>query len=48
MPELIDAVKAWVNQPFRSTMSLWGWMAFLIMIGATAMLWSRVVSHIKD
>lgn len=48
MPELIDAVKAWVNQPFRSTMSLWGWVAFVFMLGSIVILWGRVVEHIRE
>jgi hypothetical protein len=48
MPELIDAVKNWVNQPFKTTMSIWGWTAFVFLILAAAMLWGRVVEHIRE
>lgn len=45
---LIDATKAWVHQPFRSTMSLGGWVLFVGVLIAGATLWSRVLAHIGE
>jgi hypothetical protein len=45
---LIDATKAWVAQPFRSTMSLWGWLLFVGVLAAGSVLWARVLAHIGE
>jgi hypothetical protein len=48
MAALVDAVKGWVHQPFKETMDLWGWIAFVLMLWAILFLWSRVLSHIGE
>jgi len=45
---LFDATKAWVHQPFTSTMSLWYWVLFVGVIAASSVLWSRVLAHIGE
>jgi hypothetical protein len=44
----IDATKAWINQPFNSRMSLWGWVLFVGLLAAASVLWSRVLAHIGE
>lgn len=42
------ATRAWVEQPFRSTMSLWGWVLFFGIIAASGVLWGRVLHDIGE
>jgi hypothetical protein len=48
MQALIAATKGWVEQPFRSSMSLWGWVLFVGVLSAAAVLWARVLDHIGE
>lgn len=45
---LIDATKAWVHQPFTSTMGLGGWVLFVGVFVAAGTLWGRVLAHIGE
>jgi len=48
MLALADATRNWVHQPFRSTMSLWGWVLFVGVLASAAVLWARVLDHIGE
>jgi hypothetical protein len=46
--DIADATKAWVHQPFNSTMSLGWWFLFVGVLAASATLWARVLDHIGE
>jgi hypothetical protein len=48
MRQVIDATRAWIEQPFRSQMDLLHWVLFVGLIASAMYLWSRVLAHIGE
>lgn len=40
---MISSFKAWWNQPFTSSGSVWNWALFIGLILVLIILWSRVI-----
>jgi len=45
---VIDATKAWIRQPFSSTMDLGGWFLIVGVILVSVVLWTRVLAHFRE
>lgn len=41
------ATRAWIEQPFSSTMSLGGWFMFVGMLAVIFIAWGRVLDHLE-
>lgn len=48
MGNLMQATRAWVEQPFRSNMSVLWWVLFVGVLAASSVLWGRVLAHIGE
>jgi hypothetical protein len=47
-PGLVPRIAAWAVTPFNEQMSLWGWIAFTILVVTVTFLWTRVLEHIEE
>jgi hypothetical protein len=41
---MLTNIEAWIAQPFSTSMSLWGWALFLIVLITIVYLWNDVLS----
>lgn len=41
------ATRAWIEQPFSTTMNLGGWFLFVGMLGVILVAWRTVLDHLE-